>query len=861
MKDEWSDEAVAKAMAQESRRPVEWRMTRNGLRYQRHCMALSSSLVWGAFSMAAVMYDRGRLLQSAGPLAEGRPHDEIPYDYAEGQYAVRVGLAGLCTARPRFADVAAIDGACDNCGSHHIFDERRPPRPRDLTEYEWFLWGTPLHVSNRTVAGHADTRAPPAEGEAPPPEHAVDCQGERLAARIVELFNELNVATRDAKEGGEYAVAAAMYRRLESAVGGSDAAVEKFGCLGLSAHYISHLQSIAQQPGTAPVAASESGASRHPAQQPEDSEAALAAVDALEAALDPGAWRAVPRAMPSAAAAIPRVIIQTWRSTRLPPRYAQLVQHVLKLHAGWTHLFFDDAAVEAFVAEREPTWLPLYRALNHSPIQRIDLFRYLAVYHYGGFYLDVDVLLVRPLELLAGTDIACAFPFERLVDAATHPTLVHHVGVHELLGQYFFGASARHPFIAAILRYVHRASAEPSWAMVPQPLEGDEDDDKTVHYTTGPAIVTRAFFEGGFMRHVHVIYATSHSLADPQGWGRAGPFGYHLHAGTWKRGKELSSERMLERVARHRKAGRHEAAAGLLMRAAMHDGEGLGHDGIVAVLDQYRECYDALGTPAQADLNIAREFYKQGQYDHAHMYLGQVDKATGAQTALRADAFHLRWQVRRAELAKAHAKGGEVGPREEREARLELDRAIELRPNHAPYRLDAAVRELRQPAADGQQQAVDELVAALALEQGESLHAGSGENGEAAQLSAPATRAHLLYAWTVAPHIRGKLLAEPSLAAQLQAMLGRRSSVAEAPCELETKADLPFVAADLDGPSQDPGDATLERTAQVADRSATAVKVPAGPVRVGDDAAARGTSQAELHINSFGVPELTTRDE
>ena len=55
----------------------------------------------------------------------------------------------------------------------------------ELLRYEWFLWGTPLHVSNRTVAGHADTRAPPAEGEAPPPEHAVDCQGERLAARIV----------------------------------------------------------------------------------------------------------------------------------------------------------------------------------------------------------------------------------------------------------------------------------------------------------------------------------------------------------------------------------------------------------------------------------------------------------------------------------------------------------------------------------------------------------------------------------------------------------------------------------------------------------------------------------------------------
>jgi len=38
---------------------------------------------------------------------EGRPHDEIPYDYSEGQYAVRCALAGLCTARPHFAEAPA----------------------------------------------------------------------------------------------------------------------------------------------------------------------------------------------------------------------------------------------------------------------------------------------------------------------------------------------------------------------------------------------------------------------------------------------------------------------------------------------------------------------------------------------------------------------------------------------------------------------------------------------------------------------------------------------------------------------------------------------------------------------------------
>lgn len=75
--------------------------------YQRHCMELASGFVWGSFSMAAVVYDRQRLLSRVGLLSEGRTDDEVPYDYAEGQYAVRTGLAGLCTARPHFADACA----------------------------------------------------------------------------------------------------------------------------------------------------------------------------------------------------------------------------------------------------------------------------------------------------------------------------------------------------------------------------------------------------------------------------------------------------------------------------------------------------------------------------------------------------------------------------------------------------------------------------------------------------------------------------------------------------------------------------------------------------------------------------------
>ena len=109
LKHEWSDAHVAEANP--PRAPL-WQTAPSGgagapVRYTTHCFAPSSGFVWGAFTMAAVVYDRRRLLRRVGLFSEGPPHDGMAYDYAEGQYAVRAGLAGGCTARPRFEDACA----------------------------------------------------------------------------------------------------------------------------------------------------------------------------------------------------------------------------------------------------------------------------------------------------------------------------------------------------------------------------------------------------------------------------------------------------------------------------------------------------------------------------------------------------------------------------------------------------------------------------------------------------------------------------------------------------------------------------------------------------------------------------------
>ncbi len=119
---------------------------------------------------------------------------------------------------------------------------------------------------------------------------------------------------------------------------------------------------------------------------------------------------------------------------------------------------------------------------THSPYQFGVSFRYLAVYRFGGFYFDTDVLLASSLEDLLGLD--CVFPFEELT---LHSFLRDAYGMDWEIGNYAFGAAARHPFLDAIIKNCVRAQQHPEWAeammkSIPRVFRGDffvSDTDRT----------------------------------------------------------------------------------------------------------------------------------------------------------------------------------------------------------------------------------------------------------------------------------------------------------------------------------------------------------------------------------------------
>ena len=254
---------------------------------------------------------------------------------------------------------------------------------------------------------------------------------------------------------------------------------------------------------------------------------------------------------------IPRRVIQLWGGSRPFPLLGQAAAANLRLlNPGFEYVLFDDQAMSNLLDHHYPQYRSVFDAFAH-PIQRYDFFRYLAVYHFGGFYFDVDVLLAQELSPLLGE--GCVFPFERL----TWSELLR--DEHDMdweVGNYAFGATPRHPFMAAVIANCVRAQTDRRWRerlthSVPRLLR----DELLVIYTTGPGLVSRTLAEYTRAEHPVRVLFTRDVCDRRNGWNRFGDFGVHLGSGLWRKASSAWRRRLLGFVGRRAEARAiHEAS-------------------------------------------------------------------------------------------------------------------------------------------------------------------------------------------------------------------------------------------------------------------------------------------------------------
>ena len=114
---------------------------------------------------------------------------------------------------------------------------------------------------------------------------------------------------------------------------------------------------------------------------------------------------------------IPKHIFQSWHTTDLQPQIQKYIDEMKSSNPEYTHKIYTDSEMDSFVNENfKGTIADCYNKLNII-VAKVDFWRYLILYKYGGVYLDMDSYINKPLrELIKDDD-------EAIITAENNPNL------------------------------------------------------------------------------------------------------------------------------------------------------------------------------------------------------------------------------------------------------------------------------------------------------------------------------------------------------------------------------------------------------------------------------------------------------
>lgn len=253
---------------------------------------------------------------------------------------------------------------------------------------------------------------------------------------------------------------------------------------------------------------------------------------------------------------IPRIIIQTWKTSDLPQYYKHTQHMLMQNNPDYEYKFFDDEMIVEFINNK-------YRQFGvtasrfKKKIQLIDFFRMLVIYEYGGFYFDMDVEVTKNLDPLLVHE--CVFPVEMLRSS----TILKEMGYDYNIGNYAFGASKKNPVIWHIIMSIVKVMEDPSYVsphlvviadnVEPDNFDKTDNSDKKidnknreaevvmqeyVYHTTGPVMVSKAVYEclaresDDAAMNIKLLYPEK--WPSYSSWFLFGDYAKHTMTGTWK---------------------------------------------------------------------------------------------------------------------------------------------------------------------------------------------------------------------------------------------------------------------------------------------------------------------------------------
>lgn len=100
---------------------------------------------------------------------------------------------------------------------------------------------------------------------------------------------------------------------------------------------------------------------------------------------------------------MPRIIMQTWKTEKLPPQWQASQDAIKQLMPHWRYVLLTDDDNLAFVKTHFPDFVKTFTSFEYD-IQRADAIRYMWLYVNGGVYLDLDIQPLKAFDTLFGAN-------------------------------------------------------------------------------------------------------------------------------------------------------------------------------------------------------------------------------------------------------------------------------------------------------------------------------------------------------------------------------------------------------------------------------------------------------------------------
>jgi mannosyltransferase OCH1-like enzyme len=175
--------------------------------------------------------------------------------------------------------------------------------------------------------------------------------------------------------------------------------------------------------------------------------------------------------------AIPKIIHQTFKTSKLPFLTRWHISRLKKRNPEYSYEFYDDQRVEKFILEEfGEEVFRLYRKINIGAA-KADFFRYAVLLKKGGVYIDIDSSIKGKLDDFIQPDDSAIISSEKNPGLYVQWALVFEAG---------------HPFLKKTLELVCENIKSNSYP-------------HDVHQMTGPSVYTKAI-EHALKENPHIKY-------------------------------------------------------------------------------------------------------------------------------------------------------------------------------------------------------------------------------------------------------------------------------------------------------------------------------------------------------------------